>query len=516
MVSQIWPSSSNFVEAIQNPSLSFLDPELKTTVPALDRLGLPVVSAGQFAYVFKLNSRGGGSAEAVRCFRGYVSDRAKRYEAINRHLDSVSIATLASFEYDEQGVLVNGRRYPILVMEWIDGDALDVYVSKVLKNPDAVRFLAEQWIGVIAALRKANVAHGDLQHGNVMVQNANLLRLVDLDGMFVPAMRGWNACELGHRHYQHPKRAPEHFCQDLDNFSALTIYLSLIAIAEQPDLWHEYHDENLILSKRDFLDPSGSRLFTQLSRLSQKTKSLTQTLQEACKKNPLDCPDLLTLVAPPSKLPAWLRTVPSVNVQTSTREASGIAQSPTVQTTSPPERRGTTPHAAATAVHTTSSIAPVQRVHSFSSVGLTRKTGRNALTYAFIGVFFIWLWLPIAKSMLRGAGLDAWTATSLGIVGFLLTCGVAGYSRARRELAPAKMKIPIPVVTVPASSSYPLRSRVSTSFKSAVYVGHRISRVYHYQYCEWAKKISFRNRLPVASSADAKARGFRACKVCRP
>ena len=65
MESRLWPAARDFSEAIQNPFVSFVDPELKATTPVTDRLGMPLVAAGQFAYVFKLKAQD-GAALAVR------------------------------------------------------------------------------------------------------------------------------------------------------------------------------------------------------------------------------------------------------------------------------------------------------------------------------------------------------------------------------------------------------------------------------------------------------------------
>jgi hypothetical protein len=73
-------------------------------------------------------------------------------------------------------------------------------------------------------LRDAEIAHGDLQHGNIIVEHGHL-RLVDHDGLFVPEMAGWTSSEVGHQHYQHPARDAAFFNKHLDNFSAIVIYL---------------------------------------------------------------------------------------------------------------------------------------------------------------------------------------------------------------------------------------------------------------------------------------------------
>src|SRR5262249_1344449 len=152
--------------------------------PATDGLGMPLVASGQFAYVFKLNSINGARAQAVRCFRGFLGDREQRYQIIDNHLNKVSIPSLAGFEYDPQGIIVAGRKYPILVMEWIDGLPLDVYLSSVVTRPDVLNFLAGQWLKTLTSLRNGGMSHGDLQHGNIIMDAGSTLRLVDLDGLY--------------------------------------------------------------------------------------------------------------------------------------------------------------------------------------------------------------------------------------------------------------------------------------------------------------------------------------------
>ncbi|HZN01381.1 MAG TPA: hypothetical protein VFB70_18405, partial [Pyrinomonadaceae bacterium] len=85
-VSRYWPSARHFTEAIQCPSICFAHPHLRNTLPAVDRLGMPLVTSGQFAYVYELKSMNGNGDFAVRCFRGYLGDRDQRYRAIQEHL----------------------------------------------------------------------------------------------------------------------------------------------------------------------------------------------------------------------------------------------------------------------------------------------------------------------------------------------------------------------------------------------------------------------------------------------
>jgi|SRR5579871_4873971 len=565
MTPQQWPASRDFVEAIQNPAIAFIDPELKVTIPAVDRLGMPLVTAGQFAYVFKLNYANGAGAQAVRCFRGDVGDREQRYKAIDDHLNKMSIPALASFEYDPVGISVLGRKYPVLTMEWIDGLPLDVYVAEVFQRPDVLRFLAEIWLKTIGSLRAAGVSHGDLQHGNIIIQNGNV-RLVDLDGMFVPAMRGWKASELGHRHYQHPARASHHFSADLDNFSALVIYVSLLGLAECPELW-KFHDENLIFTKNDFESPAASQLFVKLKKVASLQKFVS-ALESACHQGPLQCPHLLDLVAPASKLPAWMRNAPEVHLKTSTREAQAISGAPPAVLAKYQREIIGTPVVSAQPISWQSPTAAPPRAQPVSlgtpppphvqqaptpqlSFKPFAKTLRNALNYAFINIWWAWIWFPPIRALFQGMGAAGDVAGILSISTFLGTCVFMGYKKAVNAPRPAS-SIPssptlpsAPSATVPHAHSLPSSSIASIPTKpitqgvpshwriptytqpppsagpvvqgtTSHFVGNRVSRVFHYPSCDWARKTSLRNRTTFPSSAQAMSMGFRPCRVCNP
>jgi len=80
---------------------------------------------------------------------------------------------------------------------------LFTYVERNLGNSTLLFALASRWLEMIKVLNKFSIAHGDLQHGNVLVVNGDL-KLVDYDGMFVPTLAGKISSEIGHRNYQHP------------------------------------------------------------------------------------------------------------------------------------------------------------------------------------------------------------------------------------------------------------------------------------------------------------------------
>jgi serine/threonine protein kinase len=473
---------------------------------------MPVVTSGQFAYVFKLNDLSRMGSQAIRCFRGFLGDRQQRYQAIDSHLDKTSIPCVASFDYNSEGIIVLGRKYPILVMEWISGLPLDVYIEDVFERSDVLRYLAELWLKIIVSLKDAGVAHGDLQHGNIMVQNG-ILRLVDLDGMFVPEMAGWLASELGHQHYQHPQRSPQHFGIGLDNFSALVIYISFLAIAEFPELWREFHDENLIFTNGDFKEPGSSKLFSRLKKV-ESVQRLVATLEAACHRDPLKCPYLLDLVSPPSKLPLWVREVPVVQTKSLTREAhANPVAPPPVPPQSPKEVVGpasqpsapwwrqSSPVAApaSSAAKIAPSVAALQPAGIVSLHVFSRPVLRQALHYAVAWLVWVWLWFPAGFVVFRKVGMSALEAGIIAPACYIICCQLTAYGRLLRAAA-QKSKT--------ASGS--------PSPVTAAFVGNRISQVYHVPSCAWANKIRPRNVVWFVSAAEATGRGFRPCGVCRP
>src|ERR1051325_11368108 len=109
--STFWPTARQYAEAVQCPAVCFDEQSLRAMLPAVDRLGMPLVTSRQFAYVFKLNPQSATEDSlAVRCFRGYLGDRAERYSALDAHLEANVIPALPLFKYMPRGILVVGRR----------------------------------------------------------------------------------------------------------------------------------------------------------------------------------------------------------------------------------------------------------------------------------------------------------------------------------------------------------------------------------------------------------------------
>ena len=298
-----WPTPQDYNEAIQNPALTFSDPELQAGTCEVTSLGLPRPITGNFASVYRLHCR--SRDWAVRCFWRELSDMQLRYRAISAHLAVAGLPYTVGFEYQPQGIRVQGSWYPILKMEWVEGQLLNDYLLSHLKDPVALQSLMESWEHMVSDLERSRCAHGDLQHGNVLVVNGEL-KLVDYDGMFVPALSGMGSHELGQQHYQHPRREATDFGPHLDRFSSWVIYISIAALRVDPTLWTSTQagDERLLLQRKDYEQPASSAALALLTdHREPELQALANEFRSAIEKPVSALPPLPAALRPPGQSP---------------------------------------------------------------------------------------------------------------------------------------------------------------------------------------------------------------------
>ncbi|MCQ2196455.1 MAG: hypothetical protein MJZ60_02905 [Bacteroidaceae bacterium] len=77
-------------------------------------------------------------------------------------------------------------------------------------------------------------AHGDLKPDNILVNERCGLTLVDYDGLYVPGMQGEGQRECGTPGFRHPLRPQSAFDERIDDFSFVSILLSIYAFASSP------------------------------------------------------------------------------------------------------------------------------------------------------------------------------------------------------------------------------------------------------------------------------------------
>lgn len=288
----VWPTQLDYQEVLTFPQHCFLDPELAGAQhTSLGLFGLPQPITGNFTNVYRLKSASdaaqGGQEWAVRLFLRDDPQRARRYGLLALHPSKP--ACLLPFDFQPTGIALAQGSFPLLKMPWLVGEPLNVWVERSLNTEGALAGMAQRWAALVQELVVAQLAHGDLQHGNIFVTPDGHLRLLDYDGMWAPALAALPPGELGHPSYQHPRRL---YTSPMDRFPALVIYVALRVLAEAPELWYRLDNgDNLLFRREDFLTPATSRTFALL-RDVRGLRPLVEALQEACTAPPERTPPL--------------------------------------------------------------------------------------------------------------------------------------------------------------------------------------------------------------------------------
>lgn len=120
-------------------------------------------------------------------------------------------------------------------------------------------------------LEAKDIAHGDIQPGNVMVSNSGrTLQLIDYDGMYVKALQPLGqAEEVGAVNFQHPGRGRSTWNPRLDRFSFILLDLALRAIELSPDMWNstQSDSEAVVFRANDFADTKRSEIFKRIKSI---------------------------------------------------------------------------------------------------------------------------------------------------------------------------------------------------------------------------------------------------------
>ena len=150
-------------------AISFADPDLKGGEVVVNALGLPVPRSGNFADVYQFTGAD-GKQWALKCFTRKVAGLRERYAKIDEHLAKARLPFTVGFKFFEKGIRVRGRVVPAPE----DGVGRGVHPQRVRRpatwaSRTTCTRLMQMWAKLAGRLRDANMAHADLQHGNVLL-----------------------------------------------------------------------------------------------------------------------------------------------------------------------------------------------------------------------------------------------------------------------------------------------------------------------------------------------------------
>ncbi len=260
-----YPQIVEYNEAVQHPQTAFRDPELQQGRVKLNALGLPVAFSGGFALTYPMTTP--RRKLALRCFHRDITAGEYKYATIARVINALNSSYFVGFDYLADGIRIRGGFYPVLKMDWADGDPLGIWLDNTAGERRKVGRLREAFAALADYLERQGIAHGDIQNGNVIISRSGL-KLVDYDGMFVPGMGAEFGCESGHKHFRHPRRTAADFGPTIDRFAFIAVDLSLAALTLDPSLYRRFCQggETILFRASDFAAPERSEVFGLLAQ----------------------------------------------------------------------------------------------------------------------------------------------------------------------------------------------------------------------------------------------------------
>lgn len=277
-----YPSRNNYGTFVKYPDKFLLDSILQKGKPVTqaNNPNLLISYNGGKAVVYEIKTN--SKKYALKCWTEDLGDLKIRYKAIDEHLKKIQLPYFVDFAYQEQGILVDGKKFPIVRMEWVEGINFKEFISTNINNPASIYNFAERFLDMVKILHQHQISHGDLQHGNIIVCKNTDLCLIDYDSLYVPLLSNETDNIKGLPGYQHPSRSKlQKLSPKVDYFSELVIYLSLLVLSENPKYWQQIEaEERLIFSEQDLSKPNSSKILKELKNLSPKIVYLTQELEK--------------------------------------------------------------------------------------------------------------------------------------------------------------------------------------------------------------------------------------------
>ena len=231
---------SDYIDAIDGDGGAFRT--LDKPVLRRDGYGTPGMIAGNSAVVFPYFDRSGGR-RFLKCHTKPNPHLRTIYEYIERRRPALlPRARLLPGELFVDTLDGRSGWVDVVEGEWVEGATLARAIS------DAARARASQRLGALAdafdrlwgALGRCEWAHGDLKPENIVVCQGGELTLIDCDAMWIPALEGAHAAELGTPPWCDPARDAGVFDKSIDDYPVRIIAAALRRLAADPGTWSGY------------------------------------------------------------------------------------------------------------------------------------------------------------------------------------------------------------------------------------------------------------------------------------
>lgn len=202
--------------------------------------------SGGFCQAYPLKKNGVFGKKCLRLWwQEMALDRQQcQISAVSKFFATQYNSNVIKYHYEPNALRVNGSTILSgIVMDWVEGDTLLDYVRKNYQNRNALLRVAKSFFDMVIRMNQQGISHGDLSAENIIVKPSGELCLIDYDSFYVPSMYNLYDQNLrGTKGYQHPQRIcgpVQKMSAKDDFFSQQVIYLSLLSIADNPNLYKE-------------------------------------------------------------------------------------------------------------------------------------------------------------------------------------------------------------------------------------------------------------------------------------
>lgn len=231
----IFPTTLQYIETILNPEGLF------SSLGEVRMVGDDFCS-GNFGTVFKIQTSQG--VRALKCFTRAQYGRLSAYRRIAQEIKGSQYTIDYHYLEDEIYVFgdsVEGHYFPVVVMDWVDGETLTRKIERAVTASDvkSMESLAAKFDAMSDWLLQQSFAHNDLKPDNIMVKSSDSgFVLIDYDGMFIESMAGEAAREFGTEPFQSHSRATARFDRHVDNYSIAYIRRAFKELISNPKRYH--------------------------------------------------------------------------------------------------------------------------------------------------------------------------------------------------------------------------------------------------------------------------------------
>ena len=296
------PSIEEIKKVIVVPG-NILIAELHDFKPLPGLLG-PLQYSGGFSVVFTFSN--GQVKKALRIWYKEIPQIHKRTVAVADYLSFMKdVPYFVNYKFIPQCIRSGSGLLDAVLMDWVEGETLKDYINRIITSPslsasekqETLKGLCIAFYEMFQVLHRYHISHGDLQHGNIIVQGSNMIRLLDYDSFFIPKMGSrMPQVTTGLSGYQHPARAKTRFSSEKDDyFSELVIITALLALAEDLSVWEDYsandNEYSLLFTSRDYSDFPKSGIYKRLLHCSDSVRGLLSEIDRSLGVDSIDCLD---------------------------------------------------------------------------------------------------------------------------------------------------------------------------------------------------------------------------------